>query len=144
MEAGTETDELYRTMVLELYRSPHHRVVLPDADLSYSASNPLCGDELTLQVRRDDDCVVDAAFQARACAIVQASADLMIDAVKGLTMAEIQSAADRFRTLVSDDAADADLGPLNAFAAVRKLPVRQKCALLPWESLETMLGSHPS
>ena len=136
---------MYRTVVLDRYRSPHHRGTLPDADLSYSASNPLCGDELTLQLRCEDDRVADAAFQARACSIVQASADLMIDAIFGQPLSAVPSLAARVRALVTGTAdSDDELVPLNSFAAVRKLPVRQKCALLPWESLETMLGGRQS
>jgi len=84
-------------------------------------------------------------FQARACSIVQASADLMIDAITGQPLSAVSSLAQRFRAVVTgaDDAVD-ELGSLNAFSAVRKLPVRQKCALLPWESLEFMLGGRSS
>jgi nitrogen fixation protein NifU and related proteins len=144
--ALTQTEDLYRSLILDRYRAPHHRRPIENAQLAQTASNPLCGDELTLELRIEDDRLADAGFQARGCSILQASADLMIDAVRDEPVARIPELASRFQMLIREDPSEQDLerlGPLAAFASVRKVPARARCALLPWETLMSMLNERP-
>jgi nitrogen fixation protein NifU and related proteins len=83
-------DDLYREQILEHYKRPHNFGELDDADLEYFDSNPLCGDELRVQLKLDPDGrVAEVAFSGHGCAISQASASLVSDELEGKTPAEI-------------------------------------------------------
>jgi nitrogen fixation NifU-like protein len=83
-------DELYREQILEHYKRPHNFGELDDADLEFFDSNPLCGDELRVQLKLGDDGRVEhVAFSGHGCAISQASASLVSDELEGKTPEEI-------------------------------------------------------
>src|SRR3954467_15962694 len=83
-------DELYREQILEHYKRPHHFGELDDADLEFFDSNPLCGDELRVQLKLGSDGrVEDIAFSGHGCAISQAAASLGSDELEGKTPQEI-------------------------------------------------------
>ncbi len=81
-------DNLYRDFILEHYREPHNRGVLEPHDLHFADSNPTCGDELSMTLRLDasGEAIADVAFDGRGCAISQASASIMTDDLRGMTL----------------------------------------------------------
>jgi len=116
-------DNLYRDFILEHYREPHNRGVLEPHDLHFADSNPTCGDEMSITLRLDDSRqrVADVAFDGRGCAISQASASILTDELRGLTV-------DELRRIDPRDVVD-NLGvPIG--------PARLKCALLVYKVLQ--------
>jgi nitrogen fixation protein NifU and related proteins len=78
-------DDLYRENILEHYKRPHHWGELDDPDLEFFDTNPLCGDELKVQIKVDDEGkVADIAFSGHGCAISQASASMASDELIGM------------------------------------------------------------
>lgn len=82
--------DMYRTIILEHSKHPHNKGTLQAPDVRYKEKNPLCGDEIQI------DCVIDASgkikeimFDGHGCAISQATASLLTDNVKGLSIDEI-------------------------------------------------------
>ncbi len=87
-------DDLYREYILEHYKRPHNwsppAPELERADLEYEDVNPLCGDQLRVQLAVDDDGrIEDVRFSGHGCAISQASASMASDEVKGMPVAEL-------------------------------------------------------
>jgi nitrogen fixation protein NifU and related proteins len=83
-------DDLYRENILEHYKKPHHWGELEDPDLEFFDSNPLCGDELKVQIKVDDDNrVAEVAFSGHGCAISQAAASMASDEVIGMPVEEL-------------------------------------------------------
>lgn len=83
-------DDLYREQILEHYKRPHNWGELESADLEFEDNNPLCGDELKVQiVVGADNTVEDLRFSGHGCAISQASASLASDEVKGMKVDEL-------------------------------------------------------
>ena len=137
-ERSAQIQGLYQEMILDHYRRPRNKGEIPDADETIVMKNPLCGDEITVQLRYDGDSVADIAFSGRGCSISQASASMMTQLVKGKNLEEIESLRGRFRDMVmgTEDAADdKSLGSLRALSGVSKFPARVKCALLAWDAL---------
>ena len=83
-------DQLYREQILDHYKHPHNFGELDDADLEFADTNPLCGDELRVQLRTDDDGrIEEVRFSGQGCAISQASASMVSDEIKGMTPGEL-------------------------------------------------------
>ncbi len=137
-ERSAQIQGLYQEMILDHYRRPRNKGEIPDADETIVMKNPLCGDEITVQIRYDGDSVADIGFSGRGCSISQASASMMTQLVKGRNLEEIESLRGRFRDMVmgtQDAADDKSLGSLRALSGVSKFPARVKCALLAWDAL---------
>jgi nitrogen fixation NifU-like protein len=115
-------DDLYREQIIDRYKNPRHRGELDPHDYSYEDDNPLCGDRIRIDVRVDGaGRVTEAVFSGVGCAISQASADLLTEAIVG-------KALDEVKRLGKDDILEMlgiDLGP-----------VRLKCALLSLKVLK--------
>jgi nitrogen fixation NifU-like protein len=118
-------DELYRDFILDHYRRPRNAGTLPHPDASFEDNNPLCGDRIRMDIQLNDGVVSDIKFQGRGCAISQASASLLTEAVKGKTLAEIAQ--------IGKEEVLENLGiPISA--------ARLKCALLGLKVLKTALA----
>ena len=136
-------DDLYRDIILEYYRSPRNRGRLPSPTVSRDGQNPLCGDEVYLDLLVEDGVIKEARFQGQGCSISQASASMLTEAVRGLSLDEAEALYDRFhRLMTGDETVDAaELGDLEALSGVRKFPVRVKCATLAWHVLDEAIKS---
>ncbi len=142
-------EELYREVILDHYRNPRHRKPLNHADAHAEGVNPLCGDEVTIELAVDDGRIVDVSAIGQGCSISQSSASMMTDAIVGKTVDEVRELIGRFKAMMDIDRAgdvglDPDrpgavLGDLEALQGVRRYPVRIKCANLPWTTLEQAL-----
>jgi nitrogen fixation NifU-like protein len=83
-------DELYREQILEHYKQPHHWGELDDADLEFEDNNPLCGDELKVQLKVDgDNRIEDVRFSGHGCAISQAAASMASDEIVGMQIDDL-------------------------------------------------------
>ncbi len=69
-------DDMYRDYILDHYKNPRNFGELEGATHTYHDSNPLCGDEMTMQLKIDDGHVDDVHFTGKGCAISQASASI--------------------------------------------------------------------
>ncbi|HXL87301.1 MAG TPA: SUF system NifU family Fe-S cluster assembly protein [Gemmatimonadaceae bacterium] len=142
-KSSAEVAALYQEMILDHYRRPRNKGTLERADASVEMKNPLCGDEIELQVAFDGDSVSDLRFSGRGCSISQASASMMTQLVKGKSSEEIGALKKQFRDLMLGNAPAADdgqLGSLRALSGVARFPARVKCALLAWNALETAMA----
>jgi nitrogen fixation NifU-like protein len=145
-------EELYREVILDHNRNPRNRGTLTEPDAHAEGNNPLCGDEMSLDLRLEDDRVVEVAIQGQGCSISQSSASMMSQAIKGKTLEEVGRLITTFKAMMDIEAPatgagldpgrpGAVLGDLEALQGVRKFPVRIKCANLAWTTLEEALKS---
>jgi nitrogen fixation NifU-like protein len=141
-------DDLYREVILDHYRNPRRRGTLEHPDAHAEGQNPLCGDEISLDLALEGDRITDVRILGRGCSISQASASMMAEAVAGKSLAEIEELAHRFKAMMEIEDGDpgidesrpgAALGDLEALRGVRRFPVRIKCADLPWATLAQAL-----
>jgi nitrogen fixation protein NifU and related proteins len=132
-------EQIYKQVIVERSRRPRHRGELDPCTLRQEGVNPSCGDELVLTLLLEDGRIADAAFEGQGCAISQASADLMVEALHGLTVEEARRLAASFKAMLRGEAGGEDLGELRALEGVRRLHARVKCAALPWTTLERAL-----
>ena len=115
-------DDLYREQIIDRYKHPRTRGTLDPHDYTYEDDNPLCGDRIRIDVRLGaDKRVSEAAFSGQGCAISQASADLLTEAVVGKSLDEIKA-------MSKDDILE--------MLGIELGPVRLKCALLSLKVLK--------
>ena len=133
--------DLYQEVIVDHNRSPRNFGKLDDADKTLEGFNPLCGDKLTLYLKTDGQKINDIAFDGSGCAISVASASLMTDAMKGMSLEAAEALFNEFHNLITtDDDSDIDhLGKLAALAGVKAYPARVKCASLCWHTLHSAL-----
>ena len=133
----------YNEILLEHDRYPAFRHPLPDADIVLDGVNPSCGDELTLQLRVENDVIEEASFVGHGCAISQASADIMADLITGETVEEARRLAELFLAMIrGEKLSEEDLEDLDEAAQLQDIshmPARVKCAELAWRTLDGML-----
>lgn len=118
------TDSIYREIILEHSKHPNNYGTLDPHDYSYEDTNPLCGDEVRIDIRTANDAISEIAFSGQGCAISQASASILMELVEGKSLADIR-AMDKQQLL---DELEVPLSP-----------ARLKCALLSFSVLKAAL-----
>ena len=136
--------ELYQEVILEHGKNPRNFHARDDASNEARGNNPLCGDQLVIYLKLDDDGRVDeASFLGKGCAISMASASMMTELVKGRTQAEAESLFEAFHDMCTGEENGHDLPDevekLRVLSGVREFPTRVKCATLPWHTLVAAL-----
>ena len=114
-------DQFYREFILDHYKNPRNFGRLEPADISHEEYNPLCGDLVGMDLQVRDGMIEDVRFHGRGCAISQASASLLTERLKGMSL-------DEARQISKDDVLD-ELG-------IDISPARLKCALLSLKVLK--------
>jgi nitrogen fixation NifU-like protein len=115
-------DDLYREQIIDRYQNPVFKGELDPNDISFEDSNPLCGDEIRIDLRVDENAQVrEAVFSGHGCAISQASADLLMERIQGKSLDEV-------KTLTKEDILE--------MLGIELGPVRLKCALLSLKVLK--------
>lgn len=139
----TTAEEIYHATIMERARRPRHHRLLAEPAAVADERNRLCGDRILLHLGRNAEGRITAVgYQARACAICMASADLMAEIIPGMTGEEARQAAASFeQSLQSGGGIKADdrLAPLGIFEPLQAVPSRARCALLPFKALEKAL-----
>ncbi|HEX3901019.1 MAG TPA: SUF system NifU family Fe-S cluster assembly protein [Mycobacteriales bacterium] len=129
-------DSLYQEIILEHYRTPHHKGLREPFEAEVHHLNPTCGDEITLRVHLADGVVDDVSYDGHGCSISQASASVMTDLVIGKSVdAALEVHEEFLRLMQSKGELEPDEDVLEdavAFAGVSRYPARIKCALLSW------------
>ncbi|HEY7082170.1 MAG TPA: SUF system NifU family Fe-S cluster assembly protein [Nitrososphaeraceae archaeon] len=116
------SEDIYREIILDHYRNPRNKGTLPNADISIHDSNPLCGDEIDIHLKVEEDTIKDIKFEGRGCAISQASASMLTEQVINKPLTTIK------------DIAKEDI--LENIGLMNLGPARIKCALLSLKVLK--------
>jgi nitrogen fixation NifU-like protein len=140
-----EIFDLYQELIIDHARSPKNFGGLIDKSHHARGHNPLCGDIVDLDLLIEDDVIKSIAFTGDGCAISKASASLMTERIKGLSIAHALSLfTDFHHMLTRDDDVSDNLGKLLVLKGVKQFPVRVKCATLCWHTFNAALQAHKS
>ena len=116
------SDDIYREIILDHYRNPRNKGKLSNADVSIHDSNPLCGDEIDIHLKIEEEKVKDIKFEGRGCAISQASASMLTEMIMDKPLTTVKD-------LTKEDVLE-NIGLMNLG------PARIKCALLSLKVLK--------
>ena len=135
---NSELDELYTQVIFDHYKNPRNKKALNTFTNEHRGFNPLCGDEIIIQVNISElGFITDVSFQGTGCSISQASASILTEIVKDKSVEKVQVMIDDFRGILESNKKDSiEYDELRALEGVKKFPIRIKCALLSWVTLE--------
>lgn len=122
------TDSIYREQILDHNKNPRNKGALESPEFTYEDVNPLCGDEIRMDVQTDGERVTEIRFSGRGCAISQAAASMLTEMVEGETL-------DAVKAISRDDLLE-ELG-------VQISPARMKCAMLGLKVLKAGIYGVP-
>jgi len=147
MQTPEALDDLYQAVILDHYRRPRNQGLLPNPDLQSEGFNPFCGDQVMLTLTLDGDGRIDAVgFEGEGCSISQASASMLSVHIGGRTLDEAESLVRTFKGVMQGEEIDPDeeerLGEIAALQGVREFPIRVKCALLGWTTLQDAIADY--
>ena len=134
--------DLYSEILLDHYRLPRNKGRLEHPTVTVEGVNTSCGDLLTLDLEFEGDVLKRVSFVGKGCAISMASASMLTEVLEGKTVEEVEHWIRGFRTFIREgrEPEGLDLGDLTSLGGVSQLPVRVKCATLPWTTLEEGLS----
>jgi len=135
-----DLSDLYQQVILDHCKHPRNFHELPNCTCSAQGRNPLCGDQLKLFLRLEDEVIQDISFLGSGCCISKASASLLTDSVKGKSKTDVHKMFDQVHGMVTTGEVKGDVGKLAVFAGVHKFPARVKCAILAWHAVKAALA----
>ena len=142
-----DLERIYQQTILEYSRRKELNHEMENPTYVERGHNPNCGDDLTLELKVENNVIVDAAFIGSGCAISTASMAMLIDLIKGKTLEEAKEKVDIFFKMMSIDENKEKLtkeemkklGDAALLEYVAKMPARVKCATLSWHSLKVIV-----
>ena len=120
-ESSNSSDSAYREQIMDHYRNPRNKGHLQEFSFKQVENNPLCGDELEIEVKLDGEIISDIKFSGKGCSISQASASMLTEFVKNKKINEVNE-------LTREDIIEMLGIPIG--------PVRIKCAVLSLVALK--------
>jgi nitrogen fixation protein NifU and related proteins len=138
---------LYQEVILDHNRKPRNYGELEHPTHHAEGVNPLCGDHIHVALALNGDSIERIAFHGESCAICKASASMMTAAVKGKSAEAAKTLIHEFVDMATGrmDAKDGPrIGRLAVFSGISALPMRVKCAILPWHTLQAAFNAEPS
>ena len=147
MQMPEGLDDLYQDIILDHYRKPRHHHAVADPDLHGEGFNPFCGDQVDLTLSLDGGGRIgDVGFVGQGCSISQASASMLTDHLTGKTLDEAEALVRTFKGIMQGaevtEEQEEELGEIAALQGVRQFPVRVKCALLGWTTLQDAIAEY--
>ena len=141
--------QLYQEVILDHNKKPRNYGSIQNCTNHAEGHNPLCGDHIKISLNMDNNIINEINFEGEGCAICKASSSMMTVAVKGKKNLEILNLIEEFRHMITgeldvENNKDHHLGHLKVFANIKTLPVRVKCAILPWHTLSAALNNQDS
>lgn len=137
-----ELRELYQEIIIDHNRHPRNHHSMDDATTQANGYNPLCGDKLTVYLKMEKGRLADISFVGCGCAISQASASLMTEALRGKSKEEAEEMYHHFHNMLTLDevSGSVSMDKLAVLAGVKAFPARVKCATLAWHTFEAALN----
>ena len=142
-DTQSDLDELYQDIIIEHNQNPQNYGNIPNATHDAEGFNPFCGDTIKVYLLVNEDEIIDIKFSGSGCAISQASASMMTDQLKNMSLKEAKEVFQEFHAMITNDTGVIEespiLGDLQSLAGVSAYPARIKCAVLSWHTLNSAI-----
>ena len=138
-----DLQDLYQDIIMDHNRRPRNFGPVDQPTHKKEGYNPLCGDQIEIELKILEGIVVDVGFTGVGCAISKSSASMMTEEIKGKELEVVESMFEQFRRMITvNDQMDLDadlLGDLEILQGVSRYPARIKCATLAWHTLHSAI-----
>lgn len=118
---------IYMDNIIDLYKNPLNQGELNDASITHRAHNPLCGDDITVDLKIVSEKITDIRHRGNGCAISQAAISMLTEEVQEKTLDEVMK-------LNKDDVVE--------MLGIELGPVRLKCALIGLEAIHEAIKEY--
>jgi nitrogen fixation protein NifU and related proteins len=136
-------EQIYTEVIMEHSKNTDNRRKLEQFSHHEHGHNPSCGDDLELEVNIVNNRIEDAGFYGSGCAISMASASMMIDLIKGVSVSEALFKVETFLKLIKSEVEEGQvldiLEDATMLSNIRLMPARVKCAVLAWHTLHEII-----
>ena len=141
---------LYTPLILEHSKNPRNNIVLDSADISCSAVNPFCGDEISIQIQTERDKISSVGIESTGCFLNIASSSIVSQAILGLSVPDINEFIKQYRLMIQRQSGNSNdivilknleddiRKSLDEISKVRDFPIRIKCTLLVTMALQNI------
>jgi nitrogen fixation NifU-like protein len=135
-------ENLKREIILDNYQNPENKKLIDDDSyLKVNQASESCIDNLDFMMKIENNTIVDVRYDGEACAISTSASSIMSRALIGKSVDEAKRILINYKNMIEDKEYDKELlGELNVYDNINKQPNRIKCALLPEEAINKMLG----
>ena len=135
--------DLYDEVILDHSKQPRNFGPLENPTYCADGRNSICGDEISIYLYLNEQTLAQVAFSGQGCAISKASASLMTEDLGKRPLDQAKERANEILELLGKDFEGdpfEQYGELGALTAVRRYPVRLKCATLAWHTFLAALA----
>ncbi len=134
--------ELKRQIILDNYQNPKNRGLVDDNNyIKENTNNESCIDNIDMQMKVENDIIVDIRFDGEACAISTSATSIIIKSLIGKSVSEARKILQNYKNMVDEKEYDKDLiGELFVYDDISRQPNRITCALLPYNAVCKMLN----
>ena len=137
-----ELNSLYREVILDHFKCPRGKKMIECPDVTFEGYNPVCGDEVKIAIKVQDGLIQDVAVNSIGCAISVAAGSMLAELLPGKSLAEAEELGKAFEGLLKGEIKELpeDIGDLESLEGVSRFPVRVKCAMLAWKTIQRAVG----
>ena len=134
-------NNIKRTIILDNYENPYNKGLTNDSSyVKVNANNESCIDNFDLEIKIEDNKIVDMHFDGEGCAISTSSTSIMLKLLIGKTIDEALKLIEEYENMIDEKEYDENvLDEAIVYSDIYKQPSRKKCALLSYESIKKYL-----
>ncbi len=138
-------ENLYRQVIMDHYKNPRNKG-LKDSEEYYSVhlKNPTCGDDLTIQIKVEDNKITEVYHDGTGCSISMSAASVMSETIMGMNLEEAKKVINNYVEMVKGEEFDEEMfmGDAIVYQGVSQFPARFKCATIAWKALDKAISNH--
>lgn len=140
-------ETLYRQVIMDHYKSPRNKGLDNENEGDYYTvhlKNPTCGDDLTIQIKVENDKITEVHHDGTGCSISMSAASVMSETIIGLSLEEAKKIIENYVHMVKGEDFDSEMfmGDAIVYQGVSKFPARFKCATIAWKALDKAISNH--
>ena len=135
-------ETLYRQVIMDHYKNPRHKGLKGrEGYYTVHLKNPTCGDDITVEIKVENEIVSEVAFDGSGCSISMSAASVMCETVKGRKIEEVKAIFENYLNMLKGEGVDetVEMGDAIIYQGVAKFPARFKCATIAWKALDKAL-----
>ena len=135
----SDLKSLYKQVILDHSKHPRNNGVIKNS-YKLEMLNPSCGDKITVSMKLVDDIIEDIKFVGTGCSISLASASMLTEELKGLSVEKANTKIKDFLNMImGNEFNEENLEDSISLQNISQLPARVKCATLAWKITEKIL-----